>query len=200
MAAPGGPDGPGSPGGPDGPGSPGGPGGPGAPGGAGSPGGAGGPAGPRLLAAEADRERLLALLREHYAVGLFGLEELDRRVEVVLGAQYLDEAAAAVADLPGLPAAGTAAAAAAGSGSGSRAGPAAGPGSATAAGRAGEPSIMSGRSAPRRVRRGHAHADKPAAGWIPTDERFRDPTSRVVMRVWIDPADQTRHYIPEPDA
>jgi hypothetical protein len=144
----------------------------------------------RPLAAEADRERLLALLREHYAVGLFGPEELDRRVGVVLTAQYLDEAAAAVADLPGVPAAGTAAAAAVGS--------AAATGS-TGAGRAGEPSIMSGRSSPRRVRRGHGHADQPAAGWIPTDERFRDPTSRAVMRVWIDPADQTRHYIPEPD-
>lgn len=114
-------------------------------------------------------------------MGLFGLEELDHRVGVVLGARYLDEAAAAVADLPGVPAAGAAAAA---------------PGSAA---RAGEPGIMSGRSSPRRVRRGHAHADQPAAGWIPTDERFRDPTSRAVMRVWIDPADQTRHYIPEPD-
>jgi hypothetical protein len=121
------------------------------------------PGGPRPLAAEADREHLLALLREHYAVGLFGLDELDRRVGVVLGAQYLDEAAAAVADLPGAPA------------------PAPG-------------------TAPRRVRRGHAHADQPAAGWIPTDERFRDPTSRAVMRVWIDPADQSRHYIPEPEA
>jgi hypothetical protein len=146
-----------------------------APGGSGVPGGAGGAGGPRPLAAEADRERLLALLREHYAVGLFGLEELDRRVGVVLGAQYLDEAAAAVADLPGAPALGT------GSGAGS-------------------PGTTSGRSAPRRGRRGHAHADQPAAGWIPTDERFRDPTSRAVMRVWIDPADQSRHYIPEPEA
>jgi hypothetical protein len=113
-----------------------------------------------------------------------GPEELDRRVGVVLAAQYLDEAAAAVADLPGLPAAGTAAP---GSGAGS------------GAARAGEPGTMPGRSSPRRVRRGHGHADKPAAGWIPTDERFRDPTSRAVMRVWIDPADQTRHYIPEPN-
>jgi hypothetical protein len=132
----------------------------------------------RRLVAEADRERLLALLREHYAVGLFGPEELDRRVGVVLTAQYLDEAAAAVADLPGVPAAGS-------------------PGTGSAG--AGEPGIMPGRSSPRRVRRGHGHADQPAAGWIPTDERFRDPTSRAVMRVWIDPADQTRHYIPEPD-
>ena len=136
----------------------------------------------RPLVAEADRERLLALLREHYAVGLFGPEELDRRVGIVLAAQYLDEVAAAVADLPGVPAAGPAAS-----------------GSAAATGRPGEPSLMSGRSSPRRVRRGHGHADQPAAGWIPTDERFRDPTSRAIMRVWIDPADQTRHYIPEPD-
>ena len=131
-----------------------------------------GPGGPRPLAAEADRERLVALLREHYAVGLFGLDELDRRVGLVLSARYLDEAAAAVADLPG--AAPTSAA----------------PG-ATAPGTTG----------PRRgrTRRGHAHADQPAAGWIPTDERFRDPSTRTIMRVWIDPADHSRHYIPEPD-
>ena len=94
-----------------------------------------GPGGPRPLAAGADRERLVALLREHYAVGLFGLDELDRRVGMVLSAQYLDEAAAAVADLPGVSA----------------------------------PGPESGTAAPRRVkrRRGHAHADKPAAGWIP---------------------------------
>jgi len=131
-----------------------------------------GPGGPRPLAAEADRERLVALLREHYAVGLFGLDELDRRVGLVLSARYLDEAAAAVADLPG--AAPTSAA----------------PG-ATAPGTTG----------PRRgrPRRGHAHADQPAAGWIPTGERFRDPSTRTIMRVWIDPADHSRHYIPEPD-
>jgi len=135
-----------------------------------------GPGGPRPLAAEADRERLVALLREHYAVGLFGLDELDRRVGLVLSARYLDEAAAAVADLPGVPAPGTAAV-----------------GSATPG--------HAGGAAPRRgrARRGHAHADRPGAGWIPTDERFRDPASRTVMRVWIDPADQSRHYVPEPD-
>jgi hypothetical protein len=138
-----------------------------------------GPGGPRPLAADADRERLIALLREHYAVGLLGLDELDRRVGLVLSAQYLDEAAAAVADLPGMPVPGPAAPGIAASGS-------AAPGSAS----------------PRRgrQRRGHAHADRPAAGWIPTDERFRDPTSRTVMRVWVDPADQSRHYVPEPDA
>jgi len=143
-----------------------------------------GPGGPRPLAADADRERLVALLREHYAVGLFGLDELDRRVGLVLSAQYLDEVAAAVADLPGLPARGTAA-----------------PGTA-ASGFTAPGSTAPGSAPPRRgrQRRGHAHADQAAAGWIPTDERFRDPTSRTVMRVWVDPADQSRHYVPEPDA
>ena len=145
--------------------------------------GPGGPAGPRPLAADADRERLIALLREHYAVGLFGLDELDRRVGLVLSAQYLDEAAAAVADLPGMPVPGPATPGIAAPGS-------AAPGGAAPGG-----------AAPRRgrQRRGHAHADRPAAGWIPTDERFRDPTSRTVMRVWVDPADQSRHYVPEPE-
>ena len=124
------------------------------------------PGAPRPLATEADRERLVTLLREHYAVGQFGLDELDRRVGTVLSARYLDEAAAAIADLPGAPMPGTA------------------PGSAP--------------SRPRR-RRGHAHADQPAAGWIPTSERFRDPSTSTIMRVWIDPADQSRHYVPEPE-
>ena len=126
-----------------------------------------GPGGLRPLATDADRERLVALLREHYAVGLFGLDELDHRVETVLSARFLDEAAAAVTDLPASAPPGTA--------------PSSGP--------------------PRRGRRrrGHAHADQPAAGWIPTSERFRDPSTSMVMRVWVDPADQSRHYVPEPD-
>ena len=133
-----------------------------------------GPGAPRPLASDADRERLVALLREHYAVGLFGLDELDRRVGVVLSAQYLDEAAAAIADLPGTAGTGTA-------------------GTGTAGPRGAGP--------PRRTRRrrGHAHADQPAAGWIPTNERFRDPSTSTVMRVWVDPADQSRHYVPEPE-
>ena len=126
------------------------------------PGSAPGP--PRPLAAEADRERLVTLLREHYALGQFDLAELDRRVGLVLSATYLDQAAAAIADLPQLT----------------------GPASA-------EPR-------PVKQRRGHAQAARPAAGWLPTDERFRDPTTRAVMRVWIDPVDQSRHYVPEPDA
>jgi len=130
--------------------------------------------GARPLASDADRDRLVALLREHYAVGLFGLDELDRRVGVVLSAQYLDEAAAAIADLPGTAGTGATGTGIAGTGT-------AGP--------------------PRRTRRrrGHAHADQPAAGWIPTNERFRDPSTSTVMRVWVDPADQSRHYVPEPE-
>jgi Domain of unknown function (DUF1707) len=122
------------------------------------------PGGPRRLAGEADRERLVALLREHYALGQLDDDELDRRVGAVLGARYMDEAASAVTDLPQLEA----------------------------------PGAAGGR--PARRRRGHAQAARPAAGWIPTDERFRDPTTRAVMRVWIDPADQSRHYVPEPGA
>jgi hypothetical protein len=104
------------------------------------------------------------LLREHYAQGQFDLDELDRRVGVVLTAQYMDEVAPALADLPGL-------------------------GDAGATG-----------SRPVKHRRGHAQVARPAAGWIPTDERFRDPATRAVIRVWIDPSDQSRHYVPEPDA
>jgi len=132
-----------------------------------SPGGAASSATPgpsRSLARDADRERLIALLREHYARGGLELDELSRRVGVVLAATYADEAAAAVAGLPQL------------------AGPAAAAGPDRAR---------------RRHRRGHAQAAQPGAGWVPTDERFRDPTTRVIMRVWVDPADLSRHYVPE---
>jgi hypothetical protein len=37
----------------------------------------------------------------------------------------------------------------------------------------------------------------PGPGWVPTSERFRDPTTGAVMRVWLDPADQSRHYVPD---
>ncbi len=124
--------------------------------------------GSRPLASDGDRERLVALLREHYARGQLDLGELDRRLGIVLSAQYLDQAAAAVADLPPLP---------------------------------GRHQERTGRRQERtRQRRGHAQAAEPAAGWLPTQERFRDPTTRAVMRVWIDPADQSRHYVPDPEA
>jgi hypothetical protein len=121
------------------------------------------PGPPRSLITEADRERMVARLREHYARGELELDDLTRRVEVVLAATYLDQATAAVADLPWL------------------AGPAA-PG-----------------PAPRPRRRGHAQAARPGAGWVRTSERFRDPTSKVIMRVWVDPSTdpETRHYLPD---
>jgi hypothetical protein len=48
---------------------------------------------------------------------------------------------------------------------------------------------------PRRGR-GHGEADKPAPDWRPTNERFRDPRTRRVLRVWVDPAGE-RHYVAE---
>jgi hypothetical protein len=46
-------------------------------------------------------------------------------------------------------------------------------------------------------RRGHGEPAAAGPGWVPTNERFRDPTTNRIMRVWIDPADGTRHYLPE---
>src|SRR5438094_30657 len=45
-------------------------------------------------------------------------------------------------------------------------------------------------------RRGHGHADAPDPQWVPTPERFRDPSSTRIMRVWVD-ADGARYYVPE---
>jgi hypothetical protein len=52
--------------------------------------------------------------------------------------------------------------------------------------------------APSRPRwgRGHGDADSPQAGWHPTSERFRDPRTNRVMRVWED-AGGGRHYVPD---
>lgn len=44
--------------------------------------------------------------------------------------------------------------------------------------------------------RGHGDADAPAPDWQPTSERFRDPKSNRVMRVWLDPGGG-RHYVPD---
>ena len=124
--------------------------------------GGGTPAGRRSLLGDADRERLVALLREHYAAGRLDLDDLRRRVGVVLAAANAEQATVALADLPpaGVP-------------------------DAPGAGRA------------RGSRGRHAQTRKPEPGWVPTDERFRDPASGVIMRVWIDPADESRHYVPD---
>jgi hypothetical protein len=128
------------------------------------------PSGPRSIASEADRERLLYRLREYFAVGQLDLDDMSRRVGVVLASTYIDEAVQAVRDLPLL----------------------AGMASAESA---------PDRSGPPRLgqRRRHAQRMAPAEGWVPTSEMFRDPSTRAITRVWIDPADLSRHYVPEPD-
>jgi hypothetical protein len=121
----------------------------------------------RTLLGDSERDQLVSVLREHYAAGRLSLDELRRRAELVYASAYLDEAQAALAELPAI------------------AGPApAGPARSDA--RQGWPR-----------RRGHAHADLPQAGWTRTDERFRDPASSQIMRVWVDPADGSRHYVPD---
>ena len=44
--------------------------------------------------------------------------------------------------------------------------------------------------------KGHGEAEKPEPDWQPTNERFRDPRTRNVLRVWVDPAG-ARHYVAE---
>jgi hypothetical protein len=124
---------------------------------------------------DADRDRLVTVLREHYAAGRMDLEELRRRVGIVLAAAYADEAAAALVDLPPIASAGT-----------SRTGGEREPGARPA-----------GASAQFGSRRRHAQVTEPQPGWVPTPERFRDPSSGTIMRVWTDPADGSRHYVPD---
>ena len=123
------------------------------------------PGGRRSAISDADREQLIALLREHYAQGRLSLDELDRRVGIVLLAEFADEAGAC---------------------RGRPSGPA-------------RPGLRPGRAGrtPRVRGRRHAQTATPGTGWLPTAERFRDPTTGNIMRVWIDPADQSRHYVPE---
>jgi hypothetical protein len=129
----------------------------------------GSPAGPRRRIGDQERERFFTILREHYAAGRLTLDEVRRRTEIVVSATYDDEADSALAELPVI------AVAAAGASDG---------------------------SAPARrrgllSRRGHAEVAQPAAGWVRTAERFRDPSSGTIMRVWLDPSDGTRHYAPD---
>ena len=131
----------------------------------------GSPVSPRVRIGDPERERLSAILREHYAEGRLTLEELRRRAEIVLAASYQDEADLALAELP-----------------------------AIAGGARG---VAVTEQAPRRgllSRRGHAESAQPAAGWVQTAERFRDPSTGVIMRVWVDPADGSRHYVPDDPA
>jgi hypothetical protein len=135
--------------------------------------GAGGPdSSPRIRIGDTEREELSATLREHYAEGRLTLDELRRRVEIVLAAEYADQAAAAFPDLPAL----------------------AGPSIAMAPGGRTDPNGSAQRGL--LSRRGHAESAQPAPGWERTVERFRDPSSGVIMRVWVDP-DGARHYVPD---
>lgn len=132
-----------------------------------------GPGERRSLLGDADRDRLVAVLREHYAAGRMDTEELRRRVGIVLAAAYADEAATALADLPPV-------ALAPGSADGTSSGTNSAPGPARPRGR-----------------KRHAQVTQPQPGWVPTAERFRDPSSGTIMRVWTDPADGSRHYVPD---
>ena len=117
---------------------------------------------------DADRDRLYEQLGRHAAEGRLGVEELEQRVAAIAAAQTRDAAASVMADLPPLP-----------------------PGP-LAPGAPGAP-------ASRRAvgwRRGHGDADRPAPDWQPTNERFRDPRTSKVMRVWVDSAGG-RHYVAE---
>jgi len=118
-----------------------------------------------VLIGDPERERLTAILREHYAEGRLTLDELRRRAEIVLAATYQDEAAQALAGLPVIS-----------------------PGTAVTA-RPRRQGLLS--------RRGHAEAARPGPDWTATAERFRDPSSGLIMRVWIDPGDGSRHYVPD---
>jgi hypothetical protein len=124
----------------------------------------------RIRIGDADRDRLVFQLREHFTAGRLTMDELDRRLGVVLAAEYADDAAVVFTDLPGpgVPGPGVPGAGVPGAGSGAR-----------------------------RVRGRHNQSTGPGDGWVPTSERFRDPSSGTIMRVWVDPADDSRHYVPD---
>jgi hypothetical protein len=54
-------------------------------------------------------------------------------------------------------------------------------------------------SSPVRPVRGRRHGEHqlPGESCRPTSERFRDPTTNRVMRVWVDVVDGSRHYVEE---
>lgn len=113
----------------------------------------------RVRLGDNEREQLFELLKRHAAAGRLDVSELERRIEIVAGAESRQDAAAALSDLPPLAAA------------------------------AARPR--------RRFGRGHGEADAAAADWQATGERFRDPRSGKIMRVWID-GGGGRHYVAEP--
>ena len=45
--------------------------------------------------------------------------------------------------------------------------------------------------------RRHGESELPAGHWQRTDEVFKDPSTHRLMRVWVDPQDGSRHYVPD---
>ena len=115
-----------------------------------------------------ERERMFESLSRHAAEGHLDLPELERRVARVARAETVEEARAALADLPAL--------------SSVPSPPA--------------PATDRQRGGWGRFGRGHGAADRPHPEWTPTSERFRDPRTQRVMRVWEDTAGG-RHYVAE---
>jgi hypothetical protein len=65
---------------------------------------------------------------------------------------------------------------------------------------AGLPALEPATPAPVRARRGwwrsrHGETDVAQPGWLPTTERFLDPTTDRVMRVWVEPGTRSRCYV-----
>src|SRR3954471_6829680 len=114
----------------------------------------------RLRLGDAERDTFAEALGHHYVDGRIDAEALTGRIETIYGAEFRDQAEAALADLPDAP----------------------GPGAAAPASRR--------RSWLRR--RGHGESEQAQPGWRPTPERFRDPTTDRIMRVWIDSAPARR--------
>ena len=136
------------------------------------------PAPPSPQFGDQDRERLFALLSAHAAADHIDLEELERRVVAVSEARGREQAEAVLADLPALPEDALI--------------------SAEAPGFGDQPARPGQEPGRPRWGRGHGDSDRAAEGWTPTDERFRDPRTRRVMRVWEDSAGG-RHYVPDDD-
>ena len=118
----------------------------------------------RVRLADDERDTLAEALGRHYVAGRLDADALNARVEAVYGAEFRDEAQAALADLLAL----------------------------EPAARAAAPARRGGLR-----RRGPGEAEAAQPGWRPTPERFLDPSTDRIMRVWIDPADGRRHYVAE---
>lgn len=58
------------------------------------------------------------------------------------------------------------------------------------------PPLPGGSPAPWWRTQPHGETARPAVDWQPTNERFRDPRTQRIMRVWIS-ADGARHYVPD---